>query len=278
MATILTDYTIDVPDPGMRFLQGVQMARQQRQQQDQAQAMQADMQDYITNPTPQKLANLHLKYPAWKESLKSYQEVLSDADARMTRDFASQAFGLNRAGRPEEVLTLFDQRIDAAKNSNRPDMVQALQSSRRAYELIDDPTQREAILGSIMAGTGQEGLDLYEKVFSSNLDLDTSLIKNVVAMGYKPGSDEFKSQIKRQMDKITITRPDGSFISGTPDEIRSVLGQGGGKVIPRINTFDEAKRLPPGSEFIGPDGKPYRVPRRSGGQTGSAPSGSFPGQ
>lgn len=237
--------------------------------------MQADLKDYTANPTPQKLANLHLNYPSLKESLNAYTQTLSDADKRTTTEFATQAFGLNRANKTDQVLGLFDKYITAAETSGRPDMARVFRDAKNTYSQIEDPANREALIGSVLASTGKEGLDLYDKVYKSNLDLDTSLIKNVVALGYKPGTPEFQAELRKQMDKITISRPDGTFISGTPDEIRYVLGQGGGKVLPHITSPEEAKKLPPGSMFIGPDGKPYRVP---GGQTGSTPSGSFQGQ
>ena len=234
--------------------------------------MQADLKDYTANPTPQKLANLHLNYPSLKESLNAYTQTLSDADKKTTTEFATQAFGLNRSGKTDQVLGLFDQYITAAETGGRPDMVRVFRDAKNTYSQIEDPANREALIGSVLASTGKEGLDLYDKIYKSNLDLDTSLIKNVVAMGYKPGTPEFQSEVRRQLDKVTITRPDGTFIQGTPDEIRSILGQGGGTVLPRPKTPEEAGKLPPGTLFIGPDGNPMRVP---GGQTGSSPSGNF---
>lgn len=258
------------------YLQQQKAAEDARLAKEKATQMEADLKDYTTAPTPQKLANLHLRYPALKESLNAYTQTLSDADKKTTTEFATQAFGLNRAGKTDQVLSLFDTYIQAAADINRPDMVRVLTDSKDTYSKIDDPAAREALIGSVLASTGKEGLDLYDKIWASNLDLDTSVIKNIVALGYKPGTPEFKAELRKQMDKITITRPDGTFIQGTPDEIRDVLGQGGGKVLPRVTSQEEANRLPPGTEFIGPDGRVYRVPEK-GGQT-EKPSGTFQGQ
>ena len=238
--------------------------------------MKQDLEDYKSAPTPQKLANLHLNYPSLKGGLDAYTQTLSDADKKTTTEFATQAFGLNRAGKTDQVIGLFDTYINAATESGRPDMARVLKDSKKTFETIENPEAREALIGSVLAGTGKEGLDLYEKIWSSNLDLDTSVIKNIVALGFKPGTPEFQAELRKQMDKITITRPDGTFIQGTPEEIREVLGQTGGKVIPRVSTKEEAMRLPPGTKFIGPDGLPYVVPKK-GGQTES-PSGNFQGQ
>lgn len=258
------------------YLQQQKAAEDARLAKEQSAQMQVDLQDYTTAPTPQKLANLHLRYPALKESLNAYTQTLSDADKKTTTEFATQAFGLNRAGKTDQVLALFDTYIKGATESGRPDMAKALTDSKNTFTVIEDPAAREALIGSVLASTGKEGLDLYDKIWASNLDLDTSVIKNIVALGYKPGTPEFQAELRKQMDKITITRPDGTFIQGTPDEIRDVLGQGGGRVLPRVTSQAEANRLPPGSEFIGPDGRVYRVPAK-GGQT-EKPSGTFQGQ
>lgn len=288
------DYTLKIPAPGEAFMSGIQLGQQQSQieaQRARAEAereearlarekaiqMDAALKDYTTAPTPQKLANLYLNYPVLKESLNAYTQTLSDADKKTTTEFATQAFGLNRAGKTDKVLSLFDTYIKAANESGRSDMAKVLTDSKNNYTDIEDPSAREALIGSVLAGTGKDGLDLYKNIWASDLDLDTSVIKNIVALGYKVGTPEFQAELRKQMDKVTITRTDGTFIQGTPEQIRDVLGQGGGKVLPRVSTLEEAKRLPPGTEFIGPDGKPYRVPSK-GGQTGSLPSGTFQGQ
>lgn len=270
------DYSI-ASDPSQMFLESVALQRSEqdrRAKAEEAQRMKQDLADYQSAPNPQKLANLHLNYPSLKGSLDAYTQTLSDADKRTTTDFATQAFGLNRAGKTEDVLGLFDRYIAGAEK--RPGMMRVLKDAKETYLKIEDPQAREALIGSVLAGTGKEGLDLYDKIWASNLDLDTSVIKNIVALGFKPGTPEFQAELRKQMDKITITRPDGTFIQGTPEEIREVLGQTGGQVIPRVSTKEEAMRLPPGTKFIGPDGLPYVVPKK-GGQTES-PSGNFQGQ
>lgn len=258
------------------YLQQQKAAQDARLAKEQAAQMKVELEDYTTAPNPQKLANLYLNYPSLKGGLDAYTQTLSDADKKTTTEFATQAFGLNRAGKTDQVIGLFDTYINAAAESGLPDMARVLKDSKKTFETIENPEAREALIGSVLAGTGKEGLDLYEKIWSSNLNLDTSVIKNIVALGFKPGTPEFQAELRKQMDKITITRPDGTFIQGTPEEIREVLGQTGGKVIPRVSTKEEAMRLPPGTRFIGPDGLPYVVPKK-GGQTES-PSGNFQGQ
>lgn len=294
MAQILTDYTIDVPDPGKMFLQGVQVARQQRQQQ----AMKAAMQDYMADPTPQKLANLHLNFPALKDRLNAYQQTLSDADKRTTIDFATQALGLNMAGKTDDVVSLFDQYISGAESGNRLGVAQAMKDAKRVYLAIDDPVQREAMLGAVLGGTGKEGLDLYEKVFASGGGGDKEYDLNVRLFG-KQTADNLRLAQQVQKGTVAVSGPAGSsfkFMGGpipsaaaaatatvmpteTPAQnaaaldfmaakgaINSMGREGAGAFFKRnnfavkVNTPTEAKQLPSGTAIILPDGTEGVVP------------------
>lgn len=148
------------------YLQQQKAAEDARLAKEKAIQMEADLKDYTTAPTPQKLANLHLRYPALKESLNAYTQTLSDADKKTTTEFATQAFGLNRAGKADQVLSLFDTYIKAATDSGRSDMAQVLKDSKNTFSTITDPKAREALIGSVLAGTGKEGLDLYDKIWA----------------------------------------------------------------------------------------------------------------
>jgi hypothetical protein len=166
----------------MNVLQVRQSVVKQEKEAAEKLSMKKDLEDYKSAPTPQKLANLQLNYPSLKGSLDAYTQTLSDADKRTTTDFATQAFGLNRAGKTDQVLSLFDTYINAATESGRPDMARVLQDSKKTFETIENLEPREALIGSVLAGTGKEGLDLYDKDLESNIDLDTSMIKNVMVL------------------------------------------------------------------------------------------------
>jgi hypothetical protein len=145
------------------YLQQQKAAEDARLAEEKSAQMKVELEDYTTAPTPQKLANLHLNYPSLKGSLDAYTQTLSDADKRTTTDFATQAFALNRAGKTDQVLGLFDTYINAATESGRPDMARVLKDSKKTFETIENTEAREALIGSVLAGTGKEGLDLYEK-------------------------------------------------------------------------------------------------------------------
>jgi len=259
------------------YLQQQKAAEDARLAKEKTVRMEADLKDYTTNPDPQKLATLHLNYPVLKESLNSYTATLSDADKRTTTDFATQAFGLNRAGKTEDVLNLFDRYIAGAEK--RPEMVRVFKDAKETYSKIEDPKAREALIGSVLAGTGKDGLDIYDKIWNAQdgAKLDTATIKNLQAEGLVLGTPEFQAAIKSEREKITTTLPGGGFYSGSPSGLAQILG---GQPIPsnvqkgpprRPTTKEEFDKLPPGSIFIDPNGVTREKP---GGQT-AAPSGNF---
>ena len=98
-----------------------------------------------------------------KEQVEAYRKTLSEADNRFIVDTAQEAFLLNRANKSDDVLRLFDQRIEAARNSGRQDMVDATQKAKRLYEIAPDQKSRENALGMILYNYG--GGDTYEKVW-----------------------------------------------------------------------------------------------------------------
>jgi len=259
------------------YLQQQKAAEDARKAKEKTVQMEADLKDYTTEPNPQKLATLHLNYPVLKESLNSYTETLTDADKRTTTDFAIQAFGLTREGKTEDVLTLFDKYIIGAEK--RPEMVRAFKDAKKAYLTIEDPKTREALIGSVLAGTGKDGLDLYDKIWnaSGQVKLDTAKIKDLQAEGFILGTPEFEAAMKTEREKITTTLPGGGFYSGSPAGLAQILG---GQPLPsnvqkgpprQPTTKAEFDKLPPGSIFIDPNGVTREKP---GGQT-AAPSGNF---
>jgi hypothetical protein len=270
----------------MNVLQVRQSVVKQEKEAAEKLSMKKDLEDYKSAPTPQKLANLQLNYPSLKGSLDAYTQTLSDADKRTTTDFATQAFGLNRAGKTDQVLSLFDTYINAATESGRPDMARVLKDSKKTFETIGDlePNEslkaREALIGSVLAGTGKDGLELYDKIWNAQegAKLDTATIKNLQAEGYVLGTPEFAAAMKAEREKITTTLPGGGFYTGSPAGLAQILG---GQPSPsnvqkgpprRPTTKEEFDKLPPGSIFIDPNGVTREKP---GGQTSATQSGNF---
>jgi hypothetical protein len=255
---------------------------QQQQAREDARNMQADLAAYTSAPTPQKLADLHLKYPALKESLNAYTQTLSDADRKTTTEFATQAFGLNRAGKTEDVLSLFDRYITGAETSGRTDIARVMKDAKETYSKIEDQNAREGLIGSVLAGTGKDGLDLYDKIWNASGSNElTAFQKNLVAAGIEPNSERGRQMAEQfavnQADPLVeLETPSGGKFVGPRSEYFRIYGADAPRpnVVPSPKSQAEYEALAPGTQYRAPDGS-LKV---KGGQTGSKPSGNFRGQ
>lgn len=114
-------------DPGQALLQGLQIGgaiNQQRQQQQQQQAAQQRAQKYKTDlaqafksPSAEVFARLTMDYPEQREAAKQAWGQLSEARKQDEFSAASKAFAALNAGKPELATSLYEQRIQAMKNS-----------------------------------------------------------------------------------------------------------------------------------------------------------------
>ena len=213
------------------YLQQQKAAEDARLAKEQAVQMKAALEDYTTAPNPQKLANLYLNYPSLKGGLDAYTQTLSDADKRTTTDFATQAFGLNRYGKPEDVVNLFDTYIAGAEK--RPDMMRVLKDAKATYLKIEDPKAREALIGSVLAGTGKEGLELYEKIYGKDENL-SPVGKEYQDRVRIQGKDAADAWLKLEGEKLVAVQEGGAVYTGS-----DILGNGPitGRTAPKGVTF-----------------------------------------
>lgn len=215
----------------MNVLQVRESVVKQEKAAEEARRMKQDLEDYQSAPSPQKLANLQLNYPSLKSSLDAYTQTLSDADKRTTTDFATQAFGLNRYGKPEDVVNLFDTYIAGAEK--RPDMMRVLKDAKATYLKIEDPKAREALIGSVLAGTGKEGLELYEKIYGKDENL-SPVGKEYQDRVRIQGKDAADAWLKLEGEKLVAVQEGGAVYTGS-----DLLGNGPitGRTAPKGVTF-----------------------------------------
>lgn len=215
----------------MNVLQVRQSVVKQEKEAEEARRMKQDLEDYKSAPTPQKLANLQINYPSLKSGLDAYTQTLSDADKRTTTDFATQAFGLNRYGKPEDVVNLFDTYIAGAEK--RPDMMRVLKDAKATYLKIEDPKAREALIGSVLAGTGKEGLELYEKIYGKDENL-SPVGKEYQDRVRIQGKDAADAWLKLEGEKLVAVQEGGAVYTGS-----DILGNGPitGRTAPKGVTF-----------------------------------------
>lgn len=215
--------------------------------------MDADLKDYTSAPTPQKLANLYLNHPSLKTGLDAYTSTLSDQDKKTTTEFATKALSFNSANKSDEVLSLFDEYAKAATESNRPDMAKVFADAKTTYGKIEDPKAREALIGSVLASTGKEGLDIYDKLYKNLYGEPENL--SAVGKEYQDrvriqGKEEADKWLNLQGEKLVAVEPGGAVYKGS-----DILGTGP----------ITGKAAPPGVTF---------TPLKQGGQTETS-SGNF---
>jgi hypothetical protein len=266
----------------------------ERQRQMQAN-MQTDLQSLQANPTPKAFADFYLKYPKAQDQVEAYRKTLAESDNRFIVDTAQEAFLLNRAGKPDDVLALFDQRIEALKNSNRPDMIDAAQRAKRLYQIAPDQKSREGALAMILYNYG--GGENYDKVWGASNKIEmTSFQKNLVAAGIDPNSERGLKlsedfAINQADPLVEMETPNNGKFVGPRSEYFRRYGTNAPEPTPRSPTvsakprvFSNVSVLPTdlqpgdvvnGKRFIGgPTNQPSSWESPKGGQSGSS-AGTF---
>ena len=274
------DYSI-ASDPRQMFLESVALQRAEQDRRaklERQKSLQTDLAALMEKPDTQSFASFYLKYPEAKEQVEGYRKTMGEGDQRAILEASQTAFILNRENRPEDVNKLFDERIEALNNSKRPDLAQTFERAKATYNTTTDPKAREAVLSTIIYNYG--GGAAHEKIFGTDVKLDTTIVKNLIAEGLEPGTPAFKDALKRDREKISVNLPNGGFFSGTPDELQAILGgrpmptnvQKG--PLPKPTTKADFERLPSGATYEAPDGSIRTKP----GGGGSNATSNFQGK
>ena len=158
-------------------------------------------------------------------------------------------------------------------------MVQAFKDAKEAYLKIEDPKTREALIGSVLAGTGKDGLDLYEKIWNAQDKIElTSFQKDMAAGGIDVNSEEGRKKARQyaelKIDPIVeMETPSGEKFVGRESVYFSQYGGNAEK--PKVKALPKVGEVRNGYKFTGgdPSNKSNWV-KTGGGQTG-APSGGF---
>jgi hypothetical protein len=258
------DYTLKTPSPGETFFKSIQLGQQQQQaeaQRDMARLkrdefalqkqFQGDVASWVNNPTPEGFRQLTSKYPSEFTALAGVQKAVGDVDRPAIRNVSVDALMAHRNNQPEQVLSILDQRIEAAQDN--PQLQKRLQDMKKGYQLYkDNPKLQESGIVTVLA-QDDEGAKIYDKAFKQ-----TEPYENVSGIGIV-----LKSDIERAVAEAEKTgNPDVNVKPIIPEAAVSKLKAGA--VTPQ--KFDS---------IFGP-GSAAKV-MGTGGQT-ATPSGNFQGQ
>jgi hypothetical protein len=258
------DYRLSTPSPGEVFFKSIQLGQQQQQAEAQreqarlkneealrAKQLQSDVASWVSNPTPDGFRELSKKYPMEFTKLAGVQKAVEDIDRPAIRNVSVDALMAHRNKKPEQVLSILDQRIEAAKEN--PNLQKRLQDMKAGYQLYsDNPKLQESAIVTVLA-QDDEGAKIYDKAFKQ-----TEPYENVSGIGIV-----LKSDIERAVAEAERTgNPDVNVKPIIPEAAVSKLKAGA--VTPA--KFDS---------IFGP-GSAAKV-MGTGGQT-STSSGNFQGQ
>lgn len=273
------DYSI-ASDPRQMFLESVALQRAEQDRRtkiERQQSLKTDLAALMDKPDTQSFASFYLKYPEAKEQVEGYRKTMGEGDQKAILEASQTAFILNRDNRPADVIKLFDERIEALNNSNRPQLAQTFERAKATYNTTTDPKAREAVLSTIIYNYG--GGDAHEKIFGANIAADTPFMKELVAEGKIPGTVEYQEALrdKREGDPWVAVPQVGLFLK---KDLQAAINSGQQTVAPQIpqNAVNLLRNNPAlAADFdkkYGTASNPNPSTRVIGGQTG-APSGNF---
>jgi hypothetical protein len=284
------DYSLKTPSTTESFLAGVQAIQNQQKvdaaraaAEAEAAANQAKIdlaknfslraKEVAKDPSPEKLSALYADFREYGADIDRFAKSLGENDKRTFGTIFQDAIIAKRSGKaPEEVAAIYASGAEAAKNSNRPDLVEKFNVAKDIAmnkDMNDDFTARSYLF--------RIDPDAYKMIQESEVKLDTATIKELEAEGFVRGTPEFREALRRERTKVTTTLPGGGFYSGSEEGLSRILG---GQPAPtnvqkgpprQPTTKEEFDKLPPGAIFIDPNGVTREKP---GGQT-STSSGNF---
>jgi len=175
------DYRLNLPSPFEAFSQGMQIgaARRQiekeraaeeekRRKAEEAAKMREEISAWTRNPTPDGFNELISNYPEAFEQLSKMQKFYSDTDSNMLTNLAAQALAAHRNKRPEQVVSLIDERIRAYDGN--PEMVKMLTDLKAGYldPNLDEKAKESAIATALIVHGGEQGKRIYDTTFKQS--------------------------------------------------------------------------------------------------------------
>lgn len=281
------DYSLNIANPMQSVLQGFQIGQQMRQQQlQQQQAEQERQRAFAKREAMARTTRPGATFSDYREVMQQFPEetkglleqwnAMDKVDKDLMFNAGGEAFSLLTPGAdgqidPAGAIGKLEEFAVGLENSGAKD--KAKQFRDMAAFVKANPTAGKATIGSVLSVWDPERA---KGLFTSELGpIDTATVKNLIAEGLKPGTPEFQQAMRQEREKITTTLPGGGFFSGSPDELRKIMGgalptnvQRGD--LPRITTDAEYQKLAPGTYYIDINGK---LRTKQGGPSQSATGG-----
>jgi hypothetical protein len=195
---------------------------------------------------------------------------------------------------PRQAYGMQQQQIQSQRAQQEAEEAQARKRAEIVAQLLDDsvdePTYQRGLAVAQSMGIDVSGepanfdpeyveqQKLLTRTFLEKPEKLTAMAQQLAEAGYAPGTPEFIQQMKMgiEADRIkTLPYQAGggavAYNSAT-GETKVIVDPSGGQEPIRVSTPEEAMKLPPGTQFIDPNGKVRQVP----GGAASNGSSKFP--
>ena len=193
------DYTIDIQNPFVAGIQGLQYGDMMRQVQEgfsqrEAQAQrqqifQQDMQQLSQMGGAKQYSDMMLKYPELKDQLSQSYSMLSDAQKQSKLNFGAQVLSALNSENPTIAIDLLNKQADAEENAGQNENAAATRSLVELGKL--NPNTLKTIVGINLA-SDENGRKLLESV--------TALEKAPVEIA------NIQSQINERVGKLNLDK------------------------------------------------------------------------
>lgn len=212
------NYTIQTPNPGESFQQGMQQtagmmttvadyqkaqalatAAQQKAEHD-AYKRQRFMQ-VTQNPTSKDVQGLLLEFPELHEGLSKSLEFMSADEKKNTQQLSFSVLSALEKGKGDSAIAVIDQQLEAAKRSNNQEQVQRLEMLRDGV-IANPDAARFGLKGMLFASMGGKDYgDMMKNLESAETESQTR--ESTVAKG--------KADASEAQSKATIAAAKAKF-------------------------------------------------------------------
>jgi hypothetical protein len=179
------------------------MMQAQQQQMEQAAYKRQRLQEVASNPTIKNVQRLMIEVPEIHEALGKTLNSLSDGEKRATIASAHSVLSALKSGNQDAALAVIDKNIEAAKNSNRPDLLEMYQTNRDL--VLADPKSAQLILtGNMYAAMGGKEFADATKTMDENeraKELQSSKVREAEA---KAGKEETEAKYAGEKARTDI--------------------------------------------------------------------------
>jgi len=160
----IPNYSINVPDAGAAFEQGIQMRQQfeaRQLQQQEAENIKRDIAALGARPTVAAITDLITKYPQLSERFKAKLGQLTDEEKQNRLAIATPIYAAMQNGNTDVAKTLLKQQADARRNSGDEKGARDAEAQIKLIEL--DPNAATTSFGVTLAGI--MGPDAFKNTF-----------------------------------------------------------------------------------------------------------------